>query len=521
MYLAPLGPLSPVGALEKPEHRPESLWPGNGGRGKQIMDRRFEFAHVDVAFEPGFGWHSAHAGDEWHRELHRFGWIRDVKMFSNTKLSAAVVREYLNTWLNEPPGADAIYNHPEIMGERLAHWVEHIMFLLAGADLTFRRRLLRHMARDALDLLQMVVDDDARVGVHTLKALIYTSTSLPQARFFMPHAMRALHAKIRDDIGPDGGHASLSPRVQMETVQTLVEMESALRRAGFHVPEWMEDAIQRTALYLRMVLHGDGALALFNDAVMGEPAHIRRVLGKAQPHYIPLPPVATSGMVRLHAGDARVFMQTDWPSASEIPTHYSPLALEFSDGPCRIITNIGAYRGDSVVWEGASRASAAHSMTVVDGMNAFARPMMSNSPAVEVRRINADNRLWIEARHYGYASTTGCIHTRTISLGGDGASLLGVDRVGVVDGVPQGLHTVDVRFHLHPDVRWNVVNDCAVRLALPLGQVWMFESSTPCMVEESVFLGFAGRPHPTGQIALRGVVEQNDAVLSWALSRIG
>ena len=77
-----------------------------------------------------------------------------------------------------------------------------------------------------------------------------------------------------------------------------------------------------------------------------------------------------------------------------------------------------------------------------------------------------------------------------------------------------------VRFHLHPAVRVLGTAETTVRLGLPSGETWLFETEGGALeVEDSVYLAAQQGPKRTAQIVIQGRVAVLPR-LPWSFTRV-
>ena len=123
---------------------------------------------------------------------------------------------------------------------------------------------------------------------------------------------------------------------------------------------------------LRFFRHGDRRLALFNNSVEEDAVIVDLVLTRSESRGHAPPQAPHSGFQRLAAGQTLVVVDTGKPPPRGFDgaAHAGMLSFELSHGRDRIVVNCGGYRGSKPAWRRLSRASAAHSVLVVDDTNA-------------------------------------------------------------------------------------------------------------------------------------------------------
>ena len=193
-----------------------------------------------------------------------------------------------------------------------------------------------------------------------------------------------------------------------------------------------------------------------------------------------------------------------------------------SAGRQRMIVNCGAYSGLREDWRFAQRATAAHSTVTIDDYNSadvLNAEMIGYRPRItEVDRHEADGNLWLDATLEDYGGFSGLSHQRRLYLTANGANLRGEDSLA-----GKRPHRFVARFHLHPSVTASLAqNEESVLLRLRDGDGWRFRAEGGVVgLQESVYLGFRGRPRRTLQIVVTGAKGSGAATLKWAFVRVG
>ena len=334
-----------------------------------------------------------------------------------------------------------------------------------------------------------------------------------------------LSAESVAQIGIDGVHVTRSPTMQLLILRRLVELNGVLRDAGIDTPQPIEGAIARMAAALRQLRHGDGRLCLFNDSDEEENWLIDLVLSRADSRGHPADaPPEDAGFQRLSANGTIVLMDAGPPPPPGFDrhAHAGTLSFEMSAGRQRMIVNCGAYSGLREDWRFAQRATAAHSTVTIDDYNSadvLNAEMIGYRPRItEVDRHEADGNLWLDATLEDYGGFSGLSHQRRLYLTANGANLRGEDSLA-----GKRPHRFVARFHLHPSVTASLAqNEESVLLRLRDGDGWRFRAEGGVVgLQESVYLGFRGRPRRTLQIVVTGAKGSGAATLKWAFVRVG
>lgn len=494
-------------------------WPGDPGRGARLLRGELEFGGGLRGLRTG-GWGEASDSPLVDAAAHGFAWLRDLRALG-TDAARLRARALVGEWMASSPG-EALARRPDVAGARITAWLGHYDFFAATADDAFRQRLMARLVADARALSAALPAEelDAR-ALTALKGLIAAAVALPEHAGFLARALRFLPQEIARQVLPDGCHAERSPATQLTALQDLAEIRALLQAAQTQPPAVLATAIERMALALRVMRHGDGALALFNGSKEESGSLIDIALTQAGrggrgPSALP-----DGGFHRLQAGRSVLIVDCGAPPPAGVDrqAHAGTLSMELSVGRERLIVNCGGFPAGTAEWRDATRATAAHSTLVIaDVSSSEVKPEgLGRRPVlVEFQRQEANGAHWLEASHDGWKKLFGATHRRRLYLAESGEDVRGEDAVEAQTPQPFTL-----RFHLHPDVTANLQQDGeAVLLRLRSGGGWRLRAEGAGMsLEESVYLG-AAAPRRTEQVVLTGYADGSQQV-KWAISKVG
>ncbi len=497
-------------------------WPGNAAQGSAIIQGSFAFAGQTIR-DPAPLWAPVGATPPWIEEMQGFDWLRDLRA-AGGEASRRTGRELIGRWIDENGRWEAVSWRPDIAGRRIAAWLSHYEFLGVGADALFRGRFLLSIARQASHLARALPGNASGSALLVaIAGLSQAGLALPRGSAWAMRGRRLLERELARQIRGDGGHCERSPSVQLALLRLLLGLRAAFLAAEQPQPESLDAAIDSLSPVLRLLQHGDGCLALFNDSNEEEDWLIDMALARANGRG-PMPKQAPeTGFQRLTANRALLLVDAGPPPPTGFDrhTHAGTLSFEMSVGRERLVVNCGAYpgRGD---WWSAQRSTAAHSTLVVGDTNSSALSaeggVVRGPVSVACRREEADGNSWLEMSHDGYVAPFGLVHHRRLFLAAGGDDLRGEDRL-----VGSSARKFAVRFHLHPDVSASVAQGGqAALLRLPSGSGWRLRAiGGPVGLEDSVYLGRRGEIRRSRQIVIAGEKTAADAVIKWAIAREG
>jgi uncharacterized heparinase superfamily protein len=465
----------------------------------------------------------------WRRSLCGFSWLRHLR---NGPIAQELVQKFMDSrgFPTEDPASE-----PAVSARRTLSFLAHSPLLLQSADASFRESFFANLASGVKALTRALVWGRVRGPDRLLGALAIVEFCIcaDASADLQSQATKLFIEELERQILPDGGHVGRNPQTALDFLLDLLPLRQLYAARGVNPPQALLAVINRMIPMLRLLQHGDGALALFNGMGATDPGELATVFT----HEAPTPPpldAPQSGYRRMTAGDAALIVDTGPPPPWEFSryAHASALAFEFSLGAERVIVNCGAPLTPLGTPREVARATPAHSTLAIDDDSscliapASGRPragiIVSGPTAVACARRSAEAGETIELAHDGYARRYGLIHKRKLSLASDGSTLSGEE--SLVADARRGMVSARefaLRFHLHPNVRATLREDAPrVDLLLPSGVRLQFEAPvfTPELTE-SVFYAAPEGGRRTKQIVVRSPASRRTP-LRWTLSLV-
>jgi uncharacterized heparinase superfamily protein len=502
-------------------------WPGEADAGRGILEGMFpvDGQSIQAGANP---WTSDQLTPTIAASLHRFDWLRDLRDLGGDAARLRA-RDLVSSWLQSHQNWSRLAWQADILGARLAAWIGTYAFFADSADDAFRAALLGSVAKQLRHLSHALGSLPEGAGrFDALKGGVIAAVALGEPKDRLEALMARLEAAVRVQILPDGGHISRAPQLQVRVLAALVDIRAALRAGSATESPDLDDPIQRMTGVLRMLRHGDGGLVLLNgaveDGIWGTDALLARTESKSKA----LISASDVGFERMAAGRMVLIADCGAPSNHDGLAHAGTLGFELSVGKQRLIVNCGSSPAEPR-WDGALRASAAHSTVTIDDTNSSE---MKNDGSVgrkprEVRteRWDADGAAWLEAEHDGYVELFGLSHRRRIYMAPGGDDVRGEDLLSYSGAPGEKPAFATARFHLHPRLASSLVqNGSAVLLRTTTGAGWRFRASGGTLdLSDSVYFGQGGQMQRTTQITLTipldGIREAGSISAKWALRR--
>ena len=494
-------------------------------RGLKLPFAQLDFARLDVP--PAFADY-----------IHSFAWLRDLAAAGHVAdvapIAEALQKRWLEAWgerFAEPAW------RPDNAGWRLLFWLAYAPALLAGDDILHRSAMLTGIARTARHLDRTA--DAARPGLPQLvawSAVVAAGLALPGGDPRRAFGEAGLRRALQSCFYADGGTISRSPAMQAQAIAVLSMLTRCYALRQMEPPAFIGEIQAQAVPALLALIHGDGGLGNWQGSAATSGEEIAAIIHASGVRARPMRQARDWGYQRLTAGSAVLRVDAAPPPVERATDAgcASTLALEFSDGPHRLIVNCGGagLAGAIIPLELAQglRTTAAHSTLVLGDRNSTAilpsGKLGKGVTEVEIDRREVQGGSRLEMSHDGYVRRLGFRHRRLLILSASGRELRGEDML-----MPAGRKRVRsggtlgfaIRFHLGPGVDPSLTADGqGVLMRIVGGPLWQLRcSGASVAIEDSLWVDGAGRPNPTYQILLTGEAPAGGASIGWLLRHIG
>lgn len=506
--------------------RPSFLY-GDKKKADSFLKGHFDYAGqtLDVGGQ-GDPWTVAVPSTRFATWLHGFSWLNHFAV-SKDKNAAIRARSLIDKWIS----VYGKWNHfawsPDILADRLFHWLAVWSPLLSGDSLSEAAQSRRSSVLRQLKRLRKVYRRTSP-GLPRLKAAAVLAMGGARLKDksdgFLGRGLDWLDDEIELQILPDGGHISRSPAQAIEALEILLTLDSLLESRGVEGSRAMSRAIDRLAPIVSFFTAADGKLVTFNGSGEGELARLV-ALKKAAPKTSskPFGYCPHTGYQRIEAEGTVLMVDTGEtsPHPFDVQAHLSPLAFELSTQVGRLVVSCGWNEQQPLNFRRPVRTTAAHSSLTLDNRSAgsllkeglrtkyLGEAVAFSAYPVSATRKEQVSGTWLETSHDGYREETGLSHRRRFYMSVEGDDIRGEDSLFVPLGaVP--LSNVEkpfkISFHFHPDVRVSLSQDQQSALLVQNGKAgWRFRTDGgPLSLEDSVYLGTGHRPVKCQQIIISG-----------------
>jgi uncharacterized heparinase superfamily protein len=473
----------------------------------------------------------------WARELHGFGWLRNLDAVGSEAAREAGRRLALE-WILRFGTDRGVAAEPAVAARRLISWLSHANLLLEDADKDSYGAVTASLGRQLAELTRSW--RDASIGyprLLALEALAFAALSLAGHDRQIKDIETNLAAELEWQVLDDGGHVSRNPAVLVELLLDLLPLSQCFTARDRTLPKQLGEALERMLPMLRHLRLGDGMVARFNGVGCTPAAGLATVLAYDDGSLAPLAEARASGYARLERGDTIVVVDVGKPPmlALSAEAQAGCLSFEMSAGKQLLFVNGGVPSAAAGDWSAVARATASHNtLTLAEKSSSRLiahrklEATMGASPIrypdrVEWQSEGVDGAAVLQASHDGYHRRHELIHSRRLSLSGDGLRLEGCDRI---DGLKTKVRLrtdlpFAIHFHLVPSARCGLgsaLNEAIIALAD--GQRWRFTAQGATLsIEDGAYFAESAGPRPAQQIVLRGATF-GEAEVNWVAARM-
>ena len=473
----------------------------------------------------------------WARELHGFGWLRNLDAVGS-EAARETGRRLALEWIVRFGADRGVAAEPVVAARRLISWLSHANLLLEDADKESYGAVTASLGRQLSELTRSW--RDASIGyprLLSLVALAFATLSLAGHDRQIKDIETNLAAELAWQVLEDGGHVSRNPAVLVELLLDLLPLSQCFTARDRTLPKQLGESLERMLPMLRHLRLGDGMVARFNGVGCAPAAGLATVLVYDDGSLASLAQARPSGYARLERGDTIVVADVGKPPmlALSAEAQAGCLSFEMSAGKQLLFVNGGVPCAAAGDWSAAARATASHNtLTLAEKSSSRLiahrklEALMGAAPIrypdrVEWQSEEIDGGAALQASHDGYHRRHELIHSRRLHLSADGLRLEGCDRI---DGLKAKVRLrtdlpFAIHFHLVPSARCGLgtaPNEAIIMLAD--GQRWRFTAQGATLsVEDGAYFAESAGPRPAQQIVLRGVTF-GEAEVNWVAAHM-
>jgi len=494
-------PLLATDRLSFEDRRMQAVLEDNAAVVRDMAAGTFHFLNCSHTFPDGqVDWHSSAVNQLWRYQLHYFGFVPDLLLYTEASGSDTGYRLFkglVRSWIQSNPPLQGGGWHPYTISLRIVNWIQalHGFRGRLAADPEFSDAVTYSLARQA-GYLSRDLELDVR-GNHllkNLKALIFYSLALTDAKAedYFDLAVGRLQSECAEQVLPDGGHFERTPGYHVDVLADLIDIGLFLKRNRMPAYDWLDGSVRRMLAWLKeIVMPGDTLPGIKDTSGNGPPGvHCLDILAAGalylqDPQYKVTPDLnlytrlrfdkteqarfgkwpldklkshssiladSGFGVLRQNQGRDAFIVDFGQPCPDYLPAHAHAdmLSYELFIENRPVIVDSGVFEYAPGTWRDYFRSTRAHNTVALEGRNQ-SEVYGSFRVARRARPIKCGWSLdggvqWVRAGHDGYRRLPqNAEHVRTVAmLPGLWIILDAISAVGRVEAASY--------LHLHPDL---------------------------------------------------------------------
>ncbi|MCO4826203.1 MAG: heparinase II/III family protein [Amylibacter sp.] len=520
--------------------QPEPRSYGQAAHGVQMLAGNYLVRGNIHEMPDSVPWDIVSLGHDQRVQMHGFAWLDDV-VAVDTPEARAKAQAWVFEWVERYGRGRGDGWVPDLAGRRVVRWINHAILILQRADSEQSQAFFRSLGHQAHFLRKRW--KSVRAGLprfEALTGLAYCGLALEGQGHVLQPALKALGRECVREIGADGGIASRNPEELMEIFTLLSWVNQAVSVHGQAIDSEILLALERIAPAIRALRLGDGRMVQFHGGAAGQADRVDQALADAGIRS-PARMGGAMGYSRMSASGTVLVVDTaNMPSSEHSQNvHAGALSFEMSSGRVPILVNMGPARGYATQIRNASRASAAHNVSVLDRVSSARfigkdkRLRWVAAPSfVNAKKDDNEFGQALLARHDGYSQSHGLIHERQLAVVHSGEEVQGEERFyckSTGERVRFGARADENRampfethFRFHPDVDVELgLNGTIASIQLKTGEIWLLRAKDGDLeLRDTIFIE-QGRlkPRATQEVVVMGRVVDYEGGISWTLTR--
>ncbi len=418
---------------------------------------RCSFLNEAAFFKKDIDWQVPEKGRLWRYNLHYFQYL-----LSESGLDAGVGLSLIRDWLKKNPVGTPDAWDPFPLSLRLVCWAKFLFVTAApGDELSEITRSMVEQTRWLTRHLEYHL-----LGNHLFKngkALVFMGTCFAgsEAERWLQKGLEIIGKELDEQILDDGGHFERSPMYHSMILEDCLDLINILEEGEYR--ETLVKKAGEMVAFLAAMCHPDGQISLFNDAAFGieaEPAElfayytrltgmdVRRPVGGGGVNALP-----DSGYFVLSQDKKNKMIIDCGPVGPEYQpghAHCDTLSFELSVKGKRVIVDSGCYQYVDGDIRRYNRGNIGHNTVTIDNQNQSevwsAHRCGRKAQPVGVEWGETDGHFFFYGGHDGYKRLKGNpLHFRKVTQDDEGWLIH-----DTIQG--QGIHAVESRLHVHPDM---------------------------------------------------------------------
>ena len=449
--------------------------------------------------------------------FHSFEFLNDLQEISTETLRIHG-RKLTSYWIKKNSSWKSKTWEDFILATRICNWLKNYNFFFSTADAEFKKEIFSSILRQIEHLVKNFSNLKRNSDlIRIIKALIYTSISIPNKKYYYQIAIFNLKSELSRQILSDGCHFQRNPKIHVNVLMDLLDIRAILNSTKKNVFFDLQNAIKNMSVAYLFFLHKDNSLANFNGTDNVNQKEIKNVISEIPKLKKNPRELAESGFQRIDTKDTTLILDCGVPKNYDATykAHSCSTTFELSYKKNKIIINALSSLDEKI-----NRTTAAHSTLTLNNTNAYKilkNEHLSRVPEkLKVKRVERYEANVIEIENYGYKNQYDAVHKRLIYVDKEGLDIRGEDNIYC----PMEI-TFDIRFYLDSTIKTLLTNNGKnILLKLKNGVGWKFSSSLDKInIASNRNININNQPITNEHIHLTGETKELITVVRWSLKK--
>ena len=449
--------------------------------------------------------------------FHSFDFLNDLQEISKETLRIHG-RELTSYWIKKNSSWKSKTWEDFILATRICNWLKNYNFFFSTADEEFKKEIFSSILRQIEHLVKNFSNLKRNSDlIRIIKALIYTSISIPNKKYYYQIAIFNLKSELSRQILSDGCHFQRNPKIHVNVLMDLLDIRAILNSTKKNVFFDLQNVIKNMSVAYLFFLHKDNSLANFNGTDNVNQKEIKNVISEIPKLKKNPRELAESGFQRIDTKDTTLILDCGVPKNYDATykAHSCSTTFELSYKKNKIIINALSGLDEKI-----NRTTAAHSTLTLNNTNAYKilkNEHLSRVPEkLKVKRVERYKANVIEIENYGYKNQYDAVHKRLIYVDKEGLDIRGEDNIYCPIEI-----TFDIRFYLDSTIKTLLTNNGKnILLRLESGVGWKFSSSLDNInIASNRNININNQPITNEHIHLTGETKELITVVRWSLKK--
>ena len=387
------------------------------------------------------------------------------------------------------------------LSARIISWILNIDIILNNSTFDFKKNFLDCIINQTNHLKKNIkFENNLTKKIEILTAIILTGLVFKEYKENYNQGIQEIESLVKNFFDINGFPLSRNPNDLIFFSKYFIFCKEVIKDSQNHVPEFLEDIIQKNLNCIHFIKTPDDNLPLFNGASKFRLSEIDRHLedfkSNSKKNKI-------GGLFKIKHKNHFLLIDVDKPPPKKFSKSYQsgPLSFEYFLDGTKIITNSGFGNHISKKAEILSRLTACQSTLTINDTSitkfekneminkVFGNSIQNSFKSFDVSSKNEGDIIGCSASNNGYEKRFGCTHKREVFIDKKNNFLRGTDHIfKVKDGYPI---KYAFRFHINPKltvVKTMSGNSALIQISKNKSLLFTINNEN-IEIEKSIFLG--------------------------------